>query len=439
MRTLFLAFVLAASPASAQTPFLAWDAASSPAVTGYAVSIDGVRADLGMSPIATDGTCNCQYPLPVSGGKHVLNASAYNASGETWAAPISVGPIAVANGPYSGQAGAPVAVSGSGSGNPIGSITSYAWTWGDGTFSSVGSPAASHAYTSAGTFAVKLLVTDNGGATASTSTSAAITDGQTPPPTNAYLGAPVALPGTVQAENFDNGGEGVAYHDLTTVNSGGAYRTTAVDIQPNSTGINVGWAAAGEWLNYAVTVTTAGTYTATFRLASSVQGGTFHLEANGVNLTGALTAPNTGGWENWVNVTKVVTLAAGSQTLRLVLDTGGTNGYTANFDFIQFTAASSTSDTQAPSIPTLTNIASAPGQVILAWAASTDNVGVTSYTVDRCTGSSCTAFAPLVTVAGTGYSDTGLASGTLYNYRVRATDAAKNFSSPSGIVAIGWR
>jgi hypothetical protein len=51
-----------------------------------------------------------------------------------------------------------------------------------------------------------------------------------------YTGTPFFIPATgtaqIQFEDFDNGGEGIAYHDTTTANEGGAYRTTNVDIQP---------------------------------------------------------------------------------------------------------------------------------------------------------------------------------------------------------------
>ena len=30
-----------------------------------------------------------------------------------------------------------------------------------------------------------------------------------------FSGTPIALPGTIEAENYDKGGEGVAYHDTT--------------------------------------------------------------------------------------------------------------------------------------------------------------------------------------------------------------------------------
>ena len=61
---------------------------------------------------------------------------------------------------------------------------------------------------------------------------------------------------------------------------------------------------------------------------------------NGANITGPLTVPETGGWQNWQNVSKAVTLVAGPQILRLVVDTAGT--VVGNFDSIQFTAGTGT-------------------------------------------------------------------------------------------------
>ena len=41
----------------------------------------------------------------------------------------------------------------------------------------------------------------------------------------------LAIPGTIQAEDYNLGGEGVAYHDTTAGNEGGAYRHDDVDIE----------------------------------------------------------------------------------------------------------------------------------------------------------------------------------------------------------------
>jgi len=57
-----------------------------------------------------------------------------------------------------------------------------------------------------------------------------------------YNGSPATVPGTIQAENFDNGGEGVAYHDDGPTNVGGVYRQTGVDIEASAGGgYDVGW------------------------------------------------------------------------------------------------------------------------------------------------------------------------------------------------------
>jgi hypothetical protein len=175
-----------------------------------------------------------------------------------------------------------------------------------------------------------------------------------------YSGTAIAVPGTIELEQFDNGGDGVAYHDTTGGNSGGALRpSTGVDIESTSGGYDIGWVAAGEWLQYSVNVASAGSYTAQFRVASLGQGGSFHLEMNGTNVTGSLTVPNTGGWQAWQTVTATVQLNAGAQLARLVIDSDGTNS-AGNFDRVQLTAGSTT----APALPNAggSTITVAPGQ-----------------------------------------------------------------------------
>src|SRR5581483_8419852 len=108
-----------------------------------------------------------------------------------------------------------------------------------------------------------------------------------------YFATAASIPGTIEAENFDNGGEGVAYHDDSAGNAGGVYRQTDVDIAANPAGgYLVGWVSPGEWLKYSVNVAAAGKYTVAFRVASAGQGGTFHLEMNGTDVTGPVAVPN---------------------------------------------------------------------------------------------------------------------------------------------------
>jgi dihydrofolate reductase/chitodextrinase len=99
-------------------------------------------------------------------------------------------------------------------------------------------------------------------------------------------------------------------------------------------------------------------------------------------------------------------------------------------------ATTTAPDTQAPTAPSnLTATAISGNQINLAWTASTDNVGVTGYLLERCTGASCSTFAQIATPAATSYSDTGLIASTSYSYRVRATDAASNLSAYSNVAS----
>jgi hypothetical protein len=157
-----------------------------------------------------------------------------------------------------------------------------------------------------------------------------------------FGGAPREVPGTIQAEDFDEGGKGVAYHDTSAGNAGSAYRNTDVDLQATSDaggGYNVGWLTAGEWLRYTIAVSESQSYTLTARVAASGAGGTFHVEVDGVDETGPLTIPDTGGWQTWRDVTATVTLTAGVRVIRFVADSKGPTGVFGNLNFLRLTAA----------------------------------------------------------------------------------------------------
>jgi chitodextrinase len=88
-------------------------------------------------------------------------------------------------------------------------------------------------------------------------------------------------------------------------------------------------------------------------------------------------------------------------------------------------ASGGSSDTQAPTVPTnLSATAVSSSGINLSWTASTDNVGVTGYTIYR-------GGVQVGTSATNSYSDTGLTASTAYTYTVDAFDAAGNHSSQS--------
>jgi len=149
-----------------------------------------------------------------------------------------------------------------------------------------------------------------------------------------------SYPGRIEAENYDKGGEGAAYHDTTSGNSSGAYRNDDVDIRAttdSSGSYNVKGIRAGEWLAYSVNVVTGGTYTLDLRAASLGGGGTVHFTLDGANLTGPIALPDTGGWNTWMTVTKTgVTLPAGVHVLKLVIDANGAGGTVADLNWFAF-------------------------------------------------------------------------------------------------------
>lgn len=93
-------------------------------------------------------------------------------------------------------------------------------------------------------------------------------------------------------------------------------------------------------------------------------------------------------------------------------------------------------DTTPPSVPLgLTAAVTSHTQVNLSWSSSTDNVAVTGYSLERCTGEGCSAFLEIATPTSTVYSDIGRSPNTTYTYRVRAHDAAGNQSAFSASVS----
>jgi uncharacterized protein involved in high-affinity Fe2+ transport len=152
----------------------------------------------------------------------------------------------------------------------------------------------------------------------------------------AFGGTPAAIPGTVKAENYDTGGQGVAYNVTSVNGTDNGYRSDGVDLETATapaTGNDLGWTATGQWFKYTVNVATAGTYTVTFEVASP-SGATdgFHLSnSSGTNLSGSINVPSTGGWQTWSTVTASVALPAGLQVLTLNEDNGGWNIDTATF------------------------------------------------------------------------------------------------------------
>jgi hypothetical protein len=151
-----------------------------------------------------------------------------------------------------------------------------------------------------------------------------------------YGGTAAAVPGTVQAANYDTGGQGTGYNVTSVNGSANSYRPDGVDLEACSDtgcGDDIGWTGTGQWFRYTVKVATARTYTVTLRLSSpSGVSDALHIaSSSGANLSGSVSAPDTGGWQTYATATVSVALPAGQQTLTIYQDNGGWNIHDLTF------------------------------------------------------------------------------------------------------------
>ena len=140
---------------------------------------------------------------------------------------------------------------------------------------------------------------------------------------------PHKIPGTIQAVEYDYGGEGRAYHDLSAGNEGTGPRSDEnVDTEGSSDISNIGWIENGEWIEYTVKVTQAGNYSVSMDLASdnSNGGGPFSIRINGKTIIDNIDPVYTGGWSSFKSFEAgVVQLEESDTLLRLQFSTGGFN------------------------------------------------------------------------------------------------------------------
>lgn len=162
------------------------------------------------------------------------------------------------------------------------------------------------------------------------------------------------VPGLVEAENFDEGGEGVAYHESDLGNNGAPFgpilRTTDVDLFPAlaaSGGYRVGWTATGEWLKYTLNVASNGIYRVELGYTSGGNGGTVHFEFVGGSVSFPFLAA-LGSYDTYRSVTSaLVRLDQGLQVARLVVD----NSYGFDLDYFRVVATTSAPPFVAMSSP----------------------------------------------------------------------------------------
>ena len=151
-----------------------------------------------------------------------------------------------------------------------------------------------------------------------------------------YNASPLVIPGVIEVEEYDNGGEGLAYHDNDPVNQSGNFRPgEGVDVGAFGGGHILGYVENGEWIEYTVNVTQSGAYSLTAEVASEIANGEYSLTFTGNNQSITFNTPSTGGWVAFTEISAngMIELAAGEQIMRLDIK----NGNAFNLDRITFT------------------------------------------------------------------------------------------------------
>ena len=147
----------------------------------------------------------------------------------------------------------------------------------------------------------------------------------------------MTIPGMIEVENYDEGGQSVSYSDKDFVNEGNAYREDGVDIvQIDSTdktkGYAVGYTSAGEWMEYTLKVAEAGEYAFVANVATGLEGASFSLSMDGKAISDTVVVPQGDDWNTYGLVDgKTTALEAGEHVLRVTI-----TGAFLNIDWIKF-------------------------------------------------------------------------------------------------------
>ena len=158
-------------------------------------------------------------------------------------------------------------------------------------------------------------------------------------------GKPINIPGTLQVEYYDKGGEGAAYHDNDPENQGDAsYRANdGVDIVSGNGGRAIGYTNTGEWTEYTIDVKEAGSYSYKATVSSGTTNSGFSINLkkdNTITKLADVKVPQTGSndWGTYkvVEGTLSKDLEAGEQILRITI-----TGSSCNIDKIQFICTAS--------------------------------------------------------------------------------------------------
>ena len=135
-------------------------------------------------------------------------------------------------------------------------------------------------------------------------------------------GIPATIPGIINATYYDQGGEGISYHDLSPTNAGtGIRKEQGVDTEFRLPEGTIGGIQTNEWLEYTIDVPQDGNYDFEILFATTGRYGKFHIEINGVDKTGTISVLSTGNYSKFTaQKIKEIALNKGVQVMRICFD-----------------------------------------------------------------------------------------------------------------------
>ena len=248
----------------------------------------------------------------------------------------------------SGKAPLTIDLKGSTSFDRNGSPLRFSWDIGSQATSSRADTV--YTFTTPGEYWVKLTVTNGLNLVSTDSTLIKVLGNGSP-----FLGSPHRIPGRIEAEHFDFGGEGRAYHDADANNIGLAFRPNeGVDLEgANDGGFDVYWITAGEWLEYTFEVTEAGNFDISPFVATVPGFGHFRLLVDNVDVSGIKPVTNTGGWQFWKPILiPSVPIEAGLHVMRFEFDSQtDKTGWLFSLNYIQVSRSTSVGKEELDELP----------------------------------------------------------------------------------------
>jgi hypothetical protein len=153
----------------------------------------------------------------------------------------------------------------------------------------------------------------------------------------AIAGKAIAIPGKIEAENYDLGGSRVSFYDKSSANEGGVYRKDAVDIvqldsNDASKGYALGYTQEGEWLEYTVNVAKTAKYAIEVLMATASEKAGVQFFVDNKAISDTIIANQGEDWATYSAVqSKLGEIAAGEHVLKMQIV-----GNYVNIDNIRF-------------------------------------------------------------------------------------------------------